>query len=135
MKPLFASAIVSLALASSVSMACPKENENLLVHEYHGQESMPIAYINTLNSRVVSRSEDFNLAEASLNDQIVCSVNSASKCDVNAQPLKKGPLLDDDKVELVYESSLLAPEKKTLRFVSTSAVEDSGSLCRPIFGR
>src|SRR5438034_56447 len=96
-------AVLTLFIASSNALACPRQNENLMVPEYHGQEWMHVGTIDTRTSVVVGNSRYFDLVQATLNGATVCSEKSASSCDNRSQPLKDDALLDDDQVVLVYQ--------------------------------
>lgn len=130
-------ATILLFGTSLVASACPRENENFLVPEYHGQENAFVGHIDTKRSIVESNHVDFFISEVHLNGALVCggSARGAKRCE-RTVVLGDRELGNRDHVRVVMKT--LFPdsgEKNLYTFERFEAVKDQGSKCRPIFAR
>jgi hypothetical protein len=128
-KLLMASAIAS----APASWACDPYIENLKVAEYDGQEQMPVGTINTQTGILtnVSFGGNFLISSVQVNGVTLCG-GKGNPCQ-NRVRLAPHGLGETDVVVAIFTSSPFAATAQTLVYVRSHALEDRGSVCKPLY--
>jgi hypothetical protein len=122
------------ALPALSALACPPENENLMIREFHAEEMYSPAYIDTQKSEVVRNRNSSFLASVAINGETICDITVRGRACDDVVKLKNGPLRDEDEVRIVIEDlNPDNPMRKDYVFVRSAPARDQRDLCRPIF--